>query len=282
MAFTEPLWIYILLMLLALSVGSFINVLIHRLPLMMKASFEQECRCLLNLPEKDKKQVNLFFPNSHCPTCHTAIRIRDNIPIISYLFLKGRCSSCKSSISVRYPLIELSTAVLTLYAAWHFSFSLSFLFACGFLWLVLPIAFIDLDEQIIPDSLNYSLLWLGLLANSYGLFTNLEVAVYSAIAGWLFLWIFIQVFYAITGKVGMGNGDFKLFAAFGAWFGWTMMPLILLLSSLVGAITGICYLRYSKQSHETPIPFGPFLCLAGLVSLFWGQDILNYYFSFYA
>jgi len=280
--FTQPIWSYFLLMLFALAVGSFLNVVIHRLPRMMKANFEEECRCLLKLPNKNTSSYNLFFPHSHCPACLAPIRYRDNIPILSYFLLRRRCRSCQKSISLRYPLIEWLTAALTLYAAWHFSFSLTFVFACAFLWILLPIAIIDFDEQIIPDSLNYSLLWLGLLANSYVLFTSLEIAVYSAIAGWLFLWIFIQIFYALTGKIGMGNGDFKLFAAFGAWFGWTLMPFILLFSSFVGAIIGICYLKYSKQSRETPLPFGPFLCISGVISLFWGQDILNYYLSFYA
>lgn len=281
MVFTQPLWIYSLIGLFALAVGSFLNVLIHRLPRMMQNSFDAECRCFLNLPKKDRTPINLFYPRSRCPNCETPIRIRDNIPILSYLLLQGKCSSCGAPISWRYPTIELLTMVITLYAAWHFSFSISFLFACGFLWLLIPIACIDLNEQIIPDSLNYSLLWLGLLANSFNVFTTLEVAVYSAMAGWLFLWLFIQIFYCITGKIGMGNGDFKLFAAFGAWFGWTMMPFILLFSSLVGAVLGIAYLKCARKSHETPIPFGPFLCLAAVIVLFWGHGILNYYLSFY-
>ena len=282
MELIHPFWAYVLIFLFSLAVGSFLNVLIHRLPIMLKNEWEQECRSLMNMPAKEKKtSFNLFWPNSHCPKCQAPIRIRDNVPILSYLSLRGRCYKCNTKISLRYPFIELITALLTLYAAWHFSLTPLFLFTCGFLWLTIAITAIDLDEQLIPDSLSYSLLWLGLIASSFGLFTDLQTAVYSAIGGWFFLWLFIRLFYLATGKIGMGNGDFKLFAAFGAWFGWTKLPLILLLSSFIGAIIGIIYLRLSRLPGQTPIPFGPFLCLAGLVTLFWGNDIIKAYLSLY-
>lgn len=274
----HPSFLYIAIGLLSLTVGSFLNVLIYRLPLMLIAQWKKECSELLECPEKEPTQgVNLFFPRSFCPQCKALVSAWQNIPIISYLLLKGRCHECHAGISLRYPLIELLTLLLSIAATWHFGFTVQLPFALLAIWILIPLFFIDLDHQLLPDSLTLSLLWIGLFANTQGLFTSLPNAVFSAAGAYLSLWLFIQIFYLITGKIGMGNGDFKLFAAFGAWFGWLMLPMILLFASITGAISGLIYLRLSHQSKETTLPFGPFLCLAGLITLFFGESIMHWY-----
>lgn len=274
--------IYTLIAIFSLAIGSLLNVIIYRLPLMMKADWLAECQCLLGqAPSIEPPMVNLFFPRSFCTACKKTITAFHNIPVLSYLFLRGRCGHCQHPISLRYPLIELSSALLAMFAYQHFGFTLVFLFALLFIWLLICLFFIDIDHQLLPDTLTISLLWLGLIANTQSLFTSLPNAVYSACGAYLFLWLFIKLFYLITGKIGMGHGDFKLFAAFGAWFGWTQLPLILVLASITGAITGLIYLKRSKQTHDTPIPFGPFLCTAGFIALFWGSSIFSWYIGMY-
>lgn len=276
---SDTITLYTFVIIFSLCVGSLLNVFIYRVPLMLAREWRCECQSLLNIEETGPKtpSINLFFPRSYCPRCQIKLRILDNIPLLSYLFLKGRCYNCKLSIPIRYPIVELMTAVLSTYSFYLYGPSLYFVFACLFLWTVIPIFFIDLDEQIIPDSFAYSLLWIGLLANTQALYVNLDVAVYSTVGAWLSLWGFIQLFYLCTGKIGMGNGDFKLFAAFGAWFGWTALPFIILLSSFTGAIIGSIYLKITKQAHATPIPFGPFLCISAMIYLFWGEQIIDFY-----
>lgn len=277
-----PLFVlYIFLALLALAVGSFLNVVIYRLPLMLRSEWLNECECLLNLPSSSPSKINLFLPRSFCPACNKTIKAIHNIPLLSYLFLRGHCAYCNVPVAMRYPLVEILTAVLSLFAAWAFGFTVTLIFALLFIWLLICLFFIDCDLQLLPDSLTLSLLWLGLLANTQHLFTSLHNAVFSAVVAYLSLWFLIKLFYLLTGKIGMGNGDFKLFAAFGAWFGWTLLPLILLFSSLTGAIIGIIYLRQQNQTKDTPIAFGPFLCLAGVVALFWGKPIIKWYLSFW-
>lgn len=275
---------YSLLALFSLAVGSFLNVVIFRLPQMMYEQWKQECQLLVKgSPLPLSSSVNLFFPRSFCPACHKTIKAIHNIPVLSWLLLKRKCAYCDHKIPARYPLIELMCCFLSLFAAWHFGPSLTLCFSLLFIWITLCLLFIDLDHQLLPDSLTLTLLWLGLLANTMSLFTSLPDAVLSACIAYLFLWLLIKIFYFITGKIGMGNGDFKLLAAFGAWFGWLQLPLILLLASFSGAIIGIIYLNRSKQHKDTPIPFGPFLCISGLIALFWGKSILNWYlhsFSF--
>lgn len=278
----NPLLMYFLVALFSLMVGSLLNVIIYRLPLMLKAAWIEQCNELMNpnnpvLVEK----INLFYPRSFCPNCKEMVRSWQNIPLISFLFLRGKCAYCKHPIPKRYPFVELLTALLSVYTAWHFGFQLQFLFAVVFIWIMICLIFIDFDHQLLPDHLTLILLWLGLIANTQNLFTTLPDAVLSAAGAYLFLWLFIKLFYLVTGKVGMGHGDFKLFAAFGAWFGWTQLPLILLLSSLTGAIVGIIYLKLSRKSKDTTIPFGPFLCMAGIISLFWGNEIIRWYLGFY-
>ncbi len=269
----------VLIGLLSLTVGSFLNVVIHRLPLMLQTEWRIECRNLLQQIQVDEKKINLFFPRSFCPGCNHLIHAWQNIPLISYILLRGRCHHCKSTISLRYPIVEILSMMGGVLAAWHFGFTITLLFALLFVWLIICLCFIDLEHQLLPDSLSLSLLWLGLLVNTKSLFTSLPDAVFSAAGAYLSLWIIIKLFYLCTGKIGMGNGDFKLFAALGAWFGWMQLPIILMLSSISGAIIGIIYLKNSKQTYRTPIPFGPFLCVSGLIVLFYGRAIINVYIA---
>jgi len=269
--------LFTLLGLLALAVGSLLNVIIYRLPLMLFSAWHAECCELQGSPEPQPNKINLFFPRSFCPSCKSTIPSWHNIPVFSYLLLRGRCHQCRHPISLQYPLVELLCLVLSLFCAWHFGFTPMLGFALLFVWTLIVLCFIDLEYQILPDCLTLGLLWIGLLANTQALFTSLPNAVYGAAGAYLALWLFIQLFYLITGKIGMGNGDFKLFAAFGAWFGWTLLPLILIISSITGAIVGVIYLKAKQKNKETPVPFGPFLCLAGLIALFYGNDIVRWY-----
>lgn len=280
-AIIHPLTTYILFGLFCLAIGSFLNVVIYRLPLMLQAEWSSQCRILLHLPEEPANNINLFYPRSFCTNCNKLIPFWHNIPIFSYLILRGHCSQCRKAIPLRYLWVELTCFLLSLFAAYFFGFHLSLIFALLFIWLLLCLCVIDLQHQLLPDSLTISLLWLGLIANTQHLFTSLPNAVWSAVGAYMALWLFIKLFYLITKKIGMGNGDFKLFAAFGAWFGWTQLPLILLISSITGTVVGVIYLKTTKQARETPIPFGPFLCLAGIISLFYGQTIMNWYLGFY-
>ena len=273
----HPLTAYVLLGLFSLAIGSLLNVIIYRLPLMLKAEWLSQSRLLLNSPEPVDTTINLFFPRSFCPDCKTLIPSWHNIPLLSYVILRGRCSQCKHPIPFRYPFIEALCLGLSLLAAWKFGFNIELLFALLFIWLLIPLAAIDYQHHLLPDSLTLSLLWVGLIANTQSLFTTLPNAVWSAAGAYVAIWLFINLFYLFTGKVGMANGDFKLFAAFGAWFGWTQLPLILFVSSLAGAIIGMLYLKLTQQTKETPIPFGPFLCIAGLLSLFYGHAIIQWY-----
>ncbi len=267
---------YVVVALFSLAVGSLLNVIIYRLPIMLEREWKQQYNELTGVKEEEQS-INLFFPRSFCPSCKAMVKAWQNIPILSYLFLRGRCYQCKSAISIRYPLIELGTMILSLYACWHFGFTVQLIFVLIAIWILICLVFIDIDHQILPDNLTLSLLWIGLIANTENLFAPLPQAVLSAAGAYIGLWLFIKVFYLCTGKIGMGNGDFKLLAAFGAWFGWVFLPLILLLSSISGTIIGLLYLRLHSKSKDTMIPFGPFLCISGLISLFWGHSIVNWY-----
>ena len=266
---------FLFLGLFSLLVGSLLNVIIYRLPIMLKMEWRTDCCELLDLPKPKSQQINLFFPRSFCPSCKTMIRAWHNIPVISYCWLLGRCKHCHTAIPLQYPFIELLSMGLSLLAAWHFGFNLTLIFVLPLIWSLIILFFIDLKHQILPDSITLSLVWLGLIANTQTLFTSLPNAVYSATGAYLFLWLFIKLYYLVTGKIGMGNGDFKLFAAFGAWFGWTMLPFILIFSSFTGALIGFFYLKFNRKSTETPVPFGPFLCIGGLIALFLGQDYIG-------
>ena len=265
-------------LLLGLLIGSFLNVLIYRLPKMMHRDWREQAREILELPvEAQAATFNLVLPNSSCPHCAHEIKPWENIPVVSYLFLRGKCSSCEAPISLRYPLVELTCGVLSAYIAWHFGFTWQ---AGGMLlltWGLLAMSLIDADHQLLPDSLVLPLLWLGLIANSFGQFTSLEDALWGAIAGYLSLWSVYWLFKLVTGKEGMGYGDFKLLAMLGAWGGWQVLPLTILLSSLVGAVLGLLMLRLRNAETSTPIPFGPYLAIAGWIALLWGEQITASY-----
>ncbi len=279
---SNPYFLYVAVALFSLCVGSLLNVIIYRLPIMLQREWKQQCCELLEITEsKTTDEINLFFPRSFCPNCKALVKAWQNIPIFSYIFLRGKCRQCHAPISFKYPLIELMTMGLSLYASIHFGFTPQLVFALLAIWILIPLIFIDLEHQLLPDSLTLSLLWIGLIANTQNLFTPISEAVLSAAGAYMLLWTLIKIFYLITGKIGMGNGDFKLLAAFGAWFGWKLLPLILLLSSISGAVIGLLYLHLSNKSKDTAIPFGPFLCIAGLISLFWGHSIINWYLKFW-
>ena len=268
-------------LLLGLLIGSFLNVVIHRLPAMMMRDWQEQAREALSLPAEPKGPVfNLILPNSRCPHCSHEIRAWENIPVVSYLALGGKCSSCKAPISKRYPLVELACGLLSAYVAWHFGFSWQ---AAAFLvltWGLLAMSMIDVDHQLLPDALVLPLLWLGLILNSQSLFASLEDALWGAVAGYMSLWSVYWLFKLVTGKEGMGHGDFKLLAMLGAWGGWQVLPLTILLSSLVGAILGVIMLRLRNQDTATPIPFGPYLAIAGWIALLWGDQITATYLQF--
>ncbi len=262
--------------------GSFLNVVIHRLPRMMEQEWREQCAAL----DADSSQAhvpagpryNLVVPRSACPGCGHQIRAMENIPVLSYLMLRGRCSQCKARISPRYPAVEALTGGLSAFVAWHFGFGASALAALVFIWALIALTFIDFDTHLLPDSITQPLLWLGLLVNFSGMFTGgLQSAVIGAIAGYLTLWSVYWLFKLTTGKEGMGFGDFKLLAAIGAWLGWQMLPLTILLSSLVGAVVGIALILFAGHGRQVPIPFGPYLAGGGLIALFWGREITQAY-----
>lgn len=264
--------------LLGLFVGSFLNVLIHRLPQMMEAGWQAQAAELRGEPaEPPAEPFNLAVPRSRCPHCGYQIRALENIPIVSYLLLRGRCRHCEAPIGMRYPVVELLTAVLSAGAATHFGFGLALAGALGFIWIMIALAFIDLDTQLLPDDLTLPLLWLGLLVNLGGVFAELDDAVIGAMGGYLSLWSIYWLFRLLTGKEGMGYGDFKLLAAIGAWLGWQMLPLVLLLSSVVGAFVGVTLIVFARHGRNVPIPFGPYLAAAGVIALFFGDMITRQY-----
>ncbi|WP_303786131.1 A24 family peptidase [Azovibrio restrictus] len=259
---------------LGLLVGSFLNVVIHRLPRMMEQEWQAQCAELRGEEAPAAPALSLARPRSRCPDCGHPIGALENIPVISYLLLRGRCKACKTRISPRYPLVELTAALLAGFAAWHFGPGWQAIGATLLLWTLLTLAMIDLDTQLLPDNLTLPLLWLGLLFNLNQQFVPLPTAVVGAMAGYLSLWSVYWLFKLATGKEGMGYGDFKLLAALGAWLGWTMLPAIILLSSVVGAIVGISLMVAARHGRNRPIPFGPYLAAAGAIALFWG-DTLN-------
>jgi leader peptidase (prepilin peptidase)/N-methyltransferase len=260
--------------LVGLAVGSFLNVVIYRLPKMLEREWAAQCSELRGETPAPSEAFNLALPRSRCPSCGHVITALENIPVLSFLWLRGRCSGCNTRISVRYPIVEAATGLVTAYAAWRFGYTWTSLAAWLLLWTLIALTFIDADTQLLPDNLTLPLLWLGLLANSLGTFTDLHSAVWGAAAGYLFLWSVYWLFKLVRGKEGMGYGDFKLLAALGAWFGWQMLLPIILMSAVVGAIVGVALVAAQRLGHATPIPFGPYLAGAGILSLFWGKPIL--------
>jgi len=258
-----------------LSIGSFLNVVIHRLPIILERDWQAQCAELRGEAAPASEPLGLAFPGSHCPRCNAPIRPIDNIPLLSYAWLRGRCRACGAMISLRYPVVEALTGVLTVFAAWRFGLSLQLAGACLFIWAVLALAIIDLDTQLLPDAITMPLLWCGLLLNLWGVFTDLRSAVIGAIAGYLALWAVYWLFKLATGKEGMGYGDFKLLGAIGAWLGWQVLPVVVLLSSVVGAAVGIGLIVLARRGRNVPIPFGPYLAAAGALSLFWGRPLIE-------
>ncbi len=287
-AFRYVPWFYIgTLFVLGLLVGSFLNVVIHRLPKMMEAGWRRECVEYL-FPDDEKKlaefgvakdapKYNLVVPRSACPSCGHQITAMENIPLLSYAVLRGKCSACKAGISLRYPAVELLTGVLTGIVAWHFGVSWAAAFAILFLWALIALTFIDADTTFLPDDITLPLLWLGILVNIGGTFVDLRASVIGAAAGYLILWLVFWCFKLATGKDGMGYGDFKLLAAIGAWLGWLMLPLVILVSAVVGAVVGIVGIIFRGRDKGAKLPFGPYLAAAGFIALIWGKPILIWY-----
>jgi leader peptidase (prepilin peptidase)/N-methyltransferase len=263
---------------LGLLVGSFLNVVVYRLPKMMTRDWKAQAREVLELPaEPQTETFNLILPHSRCPHCAHKIRAWENLPVMSYLFLGGKCSSCKAPISKRYPLVELACGSLSAFVAWHFGFGWQAGAVLLLSWGLLSMSLIDADHQLLPDAIVMPLLWLGLIVNAFGLFASLTDALWGAVFGYLALWCVFWLFKLITGKEGMGYGDFKLLAMLGAWGGWQILPLTILLSSIVGAVLGLILLRMRNVETSTPIPFGPYLAIAGWIALLWGDQITTSY-----
>lgn len=285
---THPALFLVVSVLFALLVGSFLNVVIFRLPIMMQRDWRSQCEELLGeaaepLPDG---RFDLVMPRSRCPSCEAQITALQNIPVLSYLFLKGRCGHCRAAISARYPAIEALTAVMTGLVAWHFGFGWEALAAIVLTWTLVAITFIDYDHQLIPDSLSLPLMWLGLflslfhpLTGAETLFIAPKAAIVGALAGYLSLWSVYHLFRLVTGKEGMGYGDFKLLAALGAWLGWQALPMIIILSAVVGAVTGIALMLLRGRDKNVPMPFGPFLAAAGWLAMLYGSQIRHWWIS---
>ncbi|MEX2367689.1 MAG: A24 family peptidase [Pseudohongiellaceae bacterium] len=267
---------------ITLLVGSFLNVVIYRLPVMMERQWTEQCSDLLNLdktalPPGESSHFNLAVPGSHCPACGHKITALENIPLLSYLLQKGKCNACQAHISFRYPLVEATTALLSALVVYNFGFSWLALALLVFTWALIALTAIDIDHQLLPDDITLPLLWLGLLVNSFGLLTSLTNAFWGAVLGYMILWGVYWLFKLVTGKEGMGYGDFKLLAALGAWLGWQALPLVIMLSSIVGALTGISLIIIKGRDKNIPIPFGPYLAAAGFIVLIWGKRITELY-----
>ena len=268
--------------LLGLCIGSFLNVVIHRLPKIMEQEWQAQCADLRGESASTAAQLSLSQPRSRCPACGHQITALENIPVLSYLLLKGKCTGCGTAISLRYPLIEIFTGLLSAYTAWHFGATIQTAGALLLIWSLIALAVIDFDTQLLPDTITLPLLWLGLGFNLVTTYVDLPSAVIGAMAGYLSLWTVFWLFKFATGKEGMGYGDFKLLAALGAWLGWTMLPTIVLLSSVVGALLGITLIIVTRRGRNIPIPFGPYLAAAGTIALFWGPQLTRSYLGLIA
>lgn len=278
----HPAFFLAAVFLFSLMVGSFLNVVILRLPVMMKQEWREECCEFLELKTEEEQQTsafNLVVPRSRCPNCQHLITALENIPVISYLFLKGRCKECGTRISLRYPAIELLTALASVSVAYYFGVTIQTLFAIILTWALIALSFIDIDEQLLPDNITLPFLWLGILLNLFGVFTTLQASVIGAMLGYGTLWTVYIIFKLVTGKEGMGHGDFKLLGLLGAWFGWQVLPLIIVMSSLVGAVIGIAMIVLKSRDRNIPIPFGPYLAIAGWISMIWGPYIMATYLN---
>ena len=261
-----------------LLIGSFLNVVIHRLPRMMERQWAEDCAEVQGqAPAAPQEPFNLVRPRSRCPHCGHQITTFENIPVVSYLLLRGKCSHCKARIGLRYPLVEALSGLLSGFAAWHFGPGWTAAGAIVFVWVLLALTFIDIDTQLLPDTLTIPLIWIGLLFNLGGHLVDIKSAVLGAVVGYLVLWSVYWLFKLATGKEGMGYGDFKLLSAIGAWLGWQQLPLTILLSSVVGAAIGMFMILVARRGREVPIPFGPYLAIAGMIALFWGKTLTSAY-----
>lgn len=263
----------------SLLIGSFLNAAIYRIPVMLQREWDAECLEHINADNpnyiaKETERFNLFMPRSACPTCNHPISSLENIPVISYLLLKGKCKGCKTPISLQYPVIEITTALLSMFIAWRFGYGWQMLGMLLFAWSLIALGMIDLNTMLLPDSLTLPLMWLGLLINYFGTYIDLHSAVLGAIVGYLSLWSVYQLFKLVTGKDGMGYGDFKILAAIGAWGGWQIIPFTIFASACLGAVIGIIVMKFKKQENSQPIPYGPWLALAGLISVIWREEII--------
>lgn len=288
----HSIYFYVAVTLFGLVIGSFLNVVIYRLPIMLLRDWRRDCREFLtekfpndvviktNVPETTVK-YNLSVPRSACPHCGHQITAQENIPVLSYLFLKGRCKSCKTSISPRYPVIEIVSAILAVTVAWKYGVSYAFVFAACLSWALICLTMIDFDHQYLPDQITLPFLWMGLLLNLNNMYTDIHSAIIGAAAGYLSLWSVYHIFKLITGKEGMGFGDFKLLAMLGAWLGWQMLPAIILISTLVGSVVGISLILLKQHEKGRPIPFGPYLASAGWITLVWGNELNTLYFRLF-
>jgi leader peptidase (prepilin peptidase)/N-methyltransferase len=279
---SHPFFFVVLCGIAGLLVGSFLNVVIHRLPKMMEREWHDQCAELNGNEPENALPYNLFMPHSACPNCGHKISALENIPVISYLLLRGKCKDCNTHISARYPIVETVSGLLGAYVAWHFGFSLAALAALLLIWMLLALICIDLDTQLLPDDITLPLLWLGLLFNLSATFIDINSAVIGAITGYLALWSIYWLFKLATGKEGMGYGDFKLLAAIGAWVGWQMLPLVIMLSSAVGTVVGITLIIAARLGRNVPIPFGPYLAGGGVIALFWGQPLTQNYLQLFS
>ncbi len=281
---SSPWLFYSTTLFLGLCVGSFLNVVAYRLPLMMERDWKNECHEFLELepPSFDDRltSINLATPTSACPNCGHDLRVWENIPVISYLLLKAKCSSCKTSISAQYPVVEFLTGITSLVIAYKFGVTLQTVAALFFTWALIALTLIDLKKQLLPDSITMPLLWFGIFISLFNVFTDLKSSVIGAIAGYLILWSVFHLFKLLTKKDGMGYGDFKLLSALGAWVGFSYLPQIILISSVVGSIAGISMLILGKTKQQQPIPFGPYLAVAGWIALLWGEQINTSYLAF--
>ena len=275
--FLDPVAFTLACGVLGLLVGSFLNVVIHRLPKIMEQDWHAQCAELRGEAAPENEHLSLASPRSRCPECGHRLSALENIPVFSWVFLRGKCSNCRQPISLRYPAVEALTGLLTAFTALHFGPGWAAGGAILLIWSLIALTFIDFDTQLLPDSITLLLLWAGLLFNLSGTYTSLQSAVIGAMAGYLSLWSVYWGFKLFTGKEGMGYGDFKLLAALGAWLGWEILPLTILLSSLVGAVVGIALIVLTKHGRQVPIPFGPYLACAGMLALFWGKELTQTY-----
>ncbi|HIQ14954.1 MAG TPA: prepilin peptidase [Leucothrix sp.] len=274
----NPTFFLIVVGLFSLLIGSFLNAAIYRIPIMLQQSWREECEELFGGESEQstpKEKFNLMVPRSQCPSCGHMITALENIPVLSYLFLGGKCSSCKNKISIQYPVLEILTTLVSVFVAWNFGFGWQTLAALLFTWVLILLSMIDAKTMLLPDNLTLPLMWFGIAVNYHGLFVDLQSSVLGAMFGYLSLWSLFHLFKLITGKDGMGYGDFKILAAIGAWGGWQILPFTVFAASTLGAIIGILLIVIQRNKESQPIPFGPWLALAGFIGFIWRDEIIT-------